>query len=83
MAKLTAAFSYTDAELLDLAREALAKLLAGEAQEYRVGSKTFRKADLADLERMVTRLEARVGTSTTSTSGAGLLRSGVSFVRES
>lgn len=81
MAKLTASFTYTDAELLDLAREALAKLLAGECQEYRVGGRTFRKVDIVDLERLVTRLEARVGTSEAATSGSGLVRAGVSFTR--
>ena len=81
MAKLTASYTYTDAELLDLAREAFAKLLAGEAQEYRVGSRTFRKIDLADLERMIGRLEVRVGVSTSSTSGSGIVRAGVSFIR--
>lgn len=81
MAKLVAEFAYTDAELLALAREAFAKLLAGECQEYRVGPKVFRKHDLADLNTMIISLERRVGTSSTSTSGTGVLRSGVSFAR--
>ncbi|MFM9964451.1 MAG: hypothetical protein ACKV2Q_24880 [Planctomycetaceae bacterium] len=81
MAKLVAENDYTDAELLALAREAFAKLLAGECQEYRVGPKVFRKHDLADLDNLIIRLDRRVGTSTTSTSGTGVLRSGVSFAR--
>lgn len=79
MAKRLAGYDYTDAELLALVREAIANLVAG-AQEYRIGSKSWRGADLSQLRAMRDELETRTGGGTSSAK-TGLLRVGSAFAR--
>lgn len=79
MAKREAQYTYTDEELLALVREAIVNLIAG-AQEYRIGSKSWRGVDLAELRLIRDDLEARTGTGPSSTR-SGLVRVGTAFGR--
>lgn len=79
MAKRVAEFTYTDEEHLALVREAIANLIAG-AQEYRIGSRSWRGADLSTLLKIRDDLETRTGTGRSSAS-TGLLRVGSARVR--
>lgn len=58
MAKLTAQYDYTDAELLALFREA--KAYASQNKEYTIAGKTYRRQDLPDIEAAITKLERRI-----------------------
>lgn len=58
MAKLTAQYSYTDAELLALYREAVAALSQNKA--YTLRGKSLTRADLDECRRMIEWLEKRV-----------------------
>lgn len=63
MAKHVAGFSYTDAELLALFREALAHIAAG-GQSYKLGSVEYVRADLPVILKTITSLEQRISTAT-------------------
>lgn len=63
MPKLTADASYTDEELLELSREAIASLMAG-GQRYRIGSREYQFADLGALREQVEWLEKRIARTT-------------------
>lgn len=68
MARITADAVYTDAELLELTREAIAQLVGG-AQRYKIGGREYEAADLPELRRSVEWLEARLAR---SRAGGGL-----------
>lgn len=60
MAKYEAEYEYTDAELLALFRQAKARVsISGES--YTIGGRTFRSADLAEINRTIKSLEAAIG----------------------
>jgi len=59
MAKYEAEYSYTDAELLALYREALARISVS-GQSYEIMDRVYTAADLPALMNMVARLEARI-----------------------
>jgi len=63
MAKLAAAFEYTDQELLDLAREAYAKIMK-TGQSVTVAGQQFNRVNAGKLLNMISTLETRVSTST-------------------
>jgi hypothetical protein len=50
---------FSDAESLKLARYARAHILAG-GQSYTIGTRTYYRAQLAEIEKMIARLEAAV-----------------------
>jgi hypothetical protein len=58
MAKLTAQFDYTDAELLALYREALAAL--SQNKSYTIRGKSLTRTDLPQVREMIDWLERRV-----------------------
>jgi hypothetical protein len=58
MAKIIADAEYSDDDLLELCREAIASLMAG-GQRYRIGSREYQFADLDALRKQVEWLEAR------------------------
>lgn len=59
MAKLAAAFEYSDAELLALYREAYATI-AVKGQEYQFGQRRLTRADLAEVQQQIDWLENRI-----------------------
>jgi len=59
MAKYEAEFTYTDQELLDLYRQALAKIsVAG--QDYMIAGRRLTQANLKEVREQITWLEGRV-----------------------
>ena len=56
--KITAAFTYTDQELLDLWRSADAAVSLG--QSYQVGDRTLTRADAEEITEKITFYESRV-----------------------
>lgn len=58
MAKLTPDYTYTDAELLALYRQALAKLSFSE--EYEEGGIRVRRADIPGITKAIEWLETRI-----------------------
>lgn len=75
MAKLEAANTYTDAELLALAREGIATILV-KGQSYEFMGRQFERADLADLQAIERHYEAKV-----SASSSGLISVDVNLKR--
>jgi len=65
MAKLVAGATYTDSELLDLAREAYAKVLAGGKEVWFEGRKVTRD-DLPAIEKAIKYLEGRISAESNS-----------------
>ena len=65
MAKLAAEFTYTDSELLDLYREAYAKLSV-LGQETQLLGKRVTRADLSQIKDQIEWLEQRVDAANTS-----------------
>lgn len=59
MAKLTAGATYTDQELLDLFREALAKVSV-EGRSFTIRNRTYTSNDLAEIREMIAWLEKRI-----------------------
>lgn len=59
MTKLVAGATYTDSELLDLAREAYAKVLAG-GRDVMFNGRRVTRDDLSSIAEAITRLEARI-----------------------
>ena len=59
MAKLTADHTYSDQELLDLAREAMARIVAGAVETW-IGQERYRKADLPQLRAYISELESKI-----------------------
>lgn len=59
MAKLAAGFTYTDAEMLDLVREAIIKVSV-HGQSYMIAGRTYTRANLTELENLRQKIEARV-----------------------
>lgn len=59
MAKYEAEYTYTDAELLALYREAIARVSVS-GQSYEIMDRVFTAADLGALWKTVTELESRI-----------------------
>lgn len=59
MAKLAAGFTYTDQELLDLCREAYAKIMKN-GQSFTIAGQQFNRANLASLRSEIDALETKV-----------------------
>ena len=67
MDKYEAGYTYTDAELLALYREALAAISVG-GQQYRIDDRWFTSADLPEVRDMITWLEQRINEANASSS---------------
>lgn len=67
MAKLAAAYEYSDAELLKLYREALAKC-ATTGGSYTLGDRSFTSHDLPEIRAQISWLETRIGQASTGIS---------------
>lgn len=59
MAKIVAGATYTDSELLDLANEAYAKVLAG-GRDVMFNGRRVTRDDLGSIAEAITRLEGRI-----------------------
>lgn len=73
MAKLVAGFEYTDAELLALFRECLAKISV-RGQSYMIAGKTYTSLDVADVLQTISALESRVAASSSGPIGLSSIR---------
>lgn len=67
MAKIVAGATYTDSELLDLANEAYAKVLAG-GRDVMFNGRRVTRDDLASIAEAISRLEARIAAAAGSSS---------------
>ena len=74
MAKFKAQETYTDPELLELYRQAMAKISIGE--EYTIGGRTLKSADLQAVRETIDWLEQRIQASSTTGSNTALARFG-------
>lgn len=62
-AKFATTNSYTDAELLALFREAYAQI-AATGQSYKIGTREYVAADLADIREEIAWLDSRINSDT-------------------
>lgn len=63
MAKLSASYEYTDAELLALYREAVAEIsVSGTTRK--IGSREMTTSDLPEMWKLITQLEQRIAAAT-------------------
>ena len=67
--------SFTDADLLSLARAALAGILAGGQSYSLPGGRSFTRANMNDLLKLINELEGRINAATED-SGIALVRFG-------
>lgn len=57
----------SDQQLLDAARDALHDILLGKSEEFREGSESARMLRIAQLEKLIQNLEARIAQAAGST----------------
>lgn len=72
MAKLTASATYTDAELLDLYRDAFANISQGKS--YTIGTRQLTRQDLPEVRETIEWLESRIDASTSASNRNALAR---------